>query len=98
MSFVAITKVKYPDSLKTEIRDIGLNMIPIAKQQPGFISIGFHRSRTSNETMMYWEWESKADHEACMTCHAWASIMAQSKAAFQNEETEFSIETFERLA
>ena len=98
MSFVAITKVKYPDSLKAEIRDIGLNMIPIAKQQPGFISIGFHQSHASNETMMYWEWESQADHEACMTCDAWESIMAQSNDAFQNKDTEFSIETFERLA
>lgn len=98
MSFVAISKVKYPDSLKEEIHNVGLKMVPIAKQQPGFISIGFHQSYESNETMMYWEWESKSDHEACMTSDAWAIIMEQSKIAFEAEGTEFSIETFERLA
>lgn len=98
MSFVAISKVKYPASLKEEIHNVGFKMVPIAKQQPGFISIGFHQSHDSNETMMYWEWESKSDHEACMKSDAWASIMEQSKNAFQTEGTEFSIETFERLA
>lgn len=98
MSFVAISKVKYPESLKAEIHSVGLKMVPIARQQPGFISIGFHQSLASNETMMYWEWESQSDHEACMASAAWVSIMEESKDAFQTEGTEFSIETYERLA
>ncbi|QDT97803.1 antibiotic biosynthesis monooxygenase family protein [Gimesia aquarii] len=98
MSFVAISKVKYPDSLKEEIHNIGLQMVPIAKQQPGFISIRFHQAHESNVTMMYWEWESKSNHDSCMASDAWADIMEQSKPVFEAEGTKFSIETYERLA
>jgi len=98
MSFVAISRVKYPKSIKKEIHDVGLKMLPIARQQPGFISIAFHQSSESNETMMYWEWESRSNHEACMASNDWAAIMEQSKPVFEVEGTEFSLETFERLA
>ncbi len=98
MSFVAISKVKYPDSIKEKIHEAGLKMLPVAKQQPGFIAIKFHQSCDSNETMMYWEWESKADHEACMASSGWVAIMAQFSSVFETEGTAFSIETYQRLA
>jgi hypothetical protein len=53
MSFVAVSKVKYPQALKKEVQGVGLAMVLIAEQQPGFISIAFHQSTTSSETMMY---------------------------------------------
>lgn len=98
MSFVAVSKVKYPEALKKEIQDVGRAMIPTAKRQPGFISIAFHQSTASNETMMYWEWESQADHEACMACADWQAVMEKSKTLFEAEGVAFSLETFDRLA
>lgn len=98
MSFVAVSKVKYPEALKKEIQDVGLAMIPIAKRQPGFISIAFHQSNTSNETMMVWEWESGAAHEACMASTDWQAVMEKSAPLFETEGTLFSLETFDRLA
>lgn len=97
MSFVAVSKVKYPDFLKERIQAVGLEMLPVAKLQPGFISIAFHQSSDKNETMMYWEWQSKSDHEACMQSKDWAAIMDNSGALFQSEGVEFSIETYERI-
>lgn len=98
MNYVAISKVKFPPSLKERIQSVGLEMIPIAKKQPGFISVSFHLSTEENETMMYWEWVSKSDHEGCMQSADWASIMGKSSSLFQSRGVEFSIQTYERVA
>lgn len=98
MSYVAISKVKFTPSLKEQIQNVGLEMIPVAKKQPGFISVRFHVSTEENETMMYWEWESKSDHEGCMKSEDWVSIMSKSSSLFQSEGVEFSIQTYERVA
>ena len=97
MSFVAISKVKYPDSVKEEVHELGLKMLPVAKRQPGLLTVGFFQACDINETMMYWEWESKADHEACMASEEWVEVMGQSKELFDIKGVEFSLETFERL-
>lgn len=73
-------------------------MLPIARRQPGFIAISFHQSCEANETMMYWEWQSQSDHEACMASADWAAIMEQSKSVFSADGIEFSIDVYERLA
>ncbi|GEM_PF-789216 len=98
MSYVAISKVRFPPSFKEQIQNVGLEMIPIAKRQPGFVSVAFHLSTDSSETMMYWEWESKSDHEACMESAAWANIMGKSSSLFQSQGVEFSIQTYERIS
>jgi len=72
--------------------------LPIARKQLGFISIAFHQSIEANETMMYWDWESKADHEACMASEDWRIVMEQSNSVFSVDGIEFSLETFERIA
>ncbi len=98
MSYVAISTVKYPESMKQAIHEVGLSMIPLAKAQPGFVSIRFHQSTESNETMMYWEWTCKADHQACMASDDWRTIMAKSTPLFATPGVEFSLQTFDRLA
>ena len=98
MSFVAISKVKYPSTIKDQVQAFGLKMIPVAKLQPGLISISFHRSTEENETMMYWEWASQKDHEACIQSDSWSALMEKSGTLFQSDGVEFSIETYERLA
>ncbi|MEM8498056.1 MAG: antibiotic biosynthesis monooxygenase [Pseudomonadota bacterium] len=98
MSFVAISKVKYPEPLKKQIHSFGMRMLPLAQVQPGFISISFHQSTDAAETMMYWEWNTQSDHEACMKSPAWNALMSNSGELFQSEGVEFSISTYERLA
>ncbi len=95
MSFVAISRVHFPPAQGKEVTDVGLRMLPIARRQPGLLSIAIHRSRESSSTMIYWEWESPADHEACLASDDWAELMEEAKGAL--EGTEFSIETFDRL-
>lgn len=98
MSFVAITKVRYPHDIQDQIHAFGLKILPIARQQPGFIAIRFHESLDASETLMYWEWESVPDHEAFMVTPAWESLMAHAKPLFETEGVEFSSERYERLA
>ncbi len=98
MSFVVISKVKYPEMLKEEIHSFGIRMLPVAKAQPGFISISFHQSMDQNETMMYWEWNTPLDHEACMKSSDWNDLMVKSGELFQSEGVEFSMASYERLA
>lgn len=98
MSFVAITKVKFPRELKSKIHAVGLAMLPIAKSQPGFVSIGFHESKSENETMMYWEWESEANYKACTQSSKWALLMERHSVLFATDGVEFFMDTYERLA
>ncbi|MFK8049760.1 MAG: antibiotic biosynthesis monooxygenase [Halioglobus sp.] len=98
MSFVAISTVGFPSALREEMHAVGLSMIPIAKTQPGFLSVAFHQSVDANETMMYWEWETGADHENCMRSDDWASLMSTHAELFQSEGVTFKILTYDRLA
>ena len=97
MSFVAISKVSYPAHLRQDIQAVGLEMLPVARQQPGFISVAFHQSNENNETMMYWEWESHLDHESCMQSADWNAIMGKHGATFSQTGVQFSLETYVRL-
>ena len=97
MSFVAISKVAYPSQLQEKIQAVGIEMLPVARRQPGFISVAFHQSSEKNETMMYWEWESQSDHEACMQSEEWGAIMEKHSAVIASDGVKFSIETYERL-
>jgi len=98
VSFVAISKVKYPPSLKQQLHAVALEMMPIAKAQLGFISIRFHQSDEINETMMYWEWQEKSHHEVCLQSKEWNEIMEKSGRLLHSEGVELSIETYERIA
>ena len=98
MSFVVITKVQYPDEIEESLLEVGKAMIPIAQQQPGFIAVTYNLSNEGNETMMYWEWQTEADHEACMNSPDWLKIVEQSAQIFQTEGVEFSMESYERIA
>ena len=98
MSFVAISKVKYPEGVRDEIHAFGKRMIPVAEKQPGFVTVRFHQSTTANETMMYWEWTEPSYHEACMQSDDWGQLMASAGELFQTEGVEFDIHTYERLA
>ncbi|TQV84859.1 putative quinol monooxygenase [Aliikangiella coralliicola] len=98
MSFVAISKVKFPPALKEAIHAFGLEMVAEAKSQAGLISISFHQSHDENETMMYWEWESQEDHERCMQSEDWNVLMKKSGTLFQSSDVVFSIQTYNRLA
>lgn len=97
MSFVAISKVSYPIELQEKVQSVGLAMVPIAKKQPGFVSVAFHQSVDKNETMMYWEWQSKADHEACMQSKDWSNIMERTGALFESKGVEYSLEAYDRI-
>jgi len=97
MSFVAVSTVQFPVELKDDIHRLGLAMLPIARQQPGFIQVAFHQGLDASETMMYWEWQSRADHEACLKSPDWAALMADSGGLFARDGVTFSLRTFERL-
>lgn len=97
MSFVAVSKVSFPAALKKEIQAIGLEMLPVARSQVGFISIAIHQSNEKNETMMYWEWESRSHHEACMKSEDWRAILVRHDSIFSQDGVQFSLETYERL-
>ncbi len=96
MSFVVVSKVKFPAHIKDDVYQVAADMMAVAKQQPGLIHVAFHQANDDNMTMMYWEWRSQADHDACLQHTAWTAILAASEQLFQ--ATEISIETFERLS
>lgn len=95
MSFIAISRVKYPKSMKTQRHAIGLKMLPIAGQRPGLIGISFSQSTDSDETMMYWQWQSKSGHEACWASPAWLKIIEESAPIFNTNSVHFSVNSYE---
>jgi quinol monooxygenase YgiN len=98
MSFVAISKVKYPESKKHAIEEAGKAMMLIAKMQPGFIDVSFHQALNKSETMMIWQWQTQQHHEACLICSEMADLMQQYGPLFAEEDVSVSVEIYQRLA
>ena len=98
MSFIAITKVTYPEALEDQIRRAGFDIVAFAKKQTGLITIDFHRSTSLNETLMVWEWRDQLDHQRCMESEVWSLLLKKVGMVFNNEGVEFSIATYERLS
>lgn len=96
MSFVAISKVSFLEKQVRAGQAIGLQMLPIAKKQKGIISISFHLAANGTQTMMYSEWQSEQDYQACFVSAEMTALMEQSGATFA--DSEFTLETFTRLA
>ena len=97
MSFIAMSRVKFPPALGDAVRTVGHRLIPIARDQPGLIDIAFHQSLEGDETVMIWEWRTRADHEACQHSPTWAKLMQEAGDLFQSPGVAFSLETYERL-
>lgn len=98
MSFVAISKVQYPDDFKNEIEEVGKAMMPIAQMLPGFIDVAFHQTINKNETMMIWQWQTQQHHEACLNCSEMAELMQQYGPLFAEKGVTVSVEIYQRLA
>lgn len=97
MSYVAVSKVTFPDQLKERILAVGLAMIPIAQQHKGFKAISFHEARFKNETMLYWECESMEDHESCMRSAPWLALMKANAELFSEEGVAFSVDIYKKI-
>jgi quinol monooxygenase YgiN len=97
MTFVAISKVQYPEALKQQIETVGLAMIPIAQLQPGCNDVSFHQTLNKNETMMIWHWQTQQHHEACLSCSEMAKLMQQYGPLFAEASVVVSVEIYQRL-
>ena len=98
MSFVVITRVKYSASVEEEVMALANESLPIVKQQPGLSSVKFHKSHSGNETMMYWDWESKEAHESCMASSEWNELSPRWDKLFASGEAEFMLDTYELVS
>ncbi|MBV7333850.1 antibiotic biosynthesis monooxygenase [Chloroflexi bacterium TSY] len=46
--------------------DLLIPTVDVFARQPGFVSLTMHRSEDSEEVLVYLQWRSRADSEACM--------------------------------
>lgn len=95
MSFIVVTRIQYSPPVEEEVLALANDSLPIARQQPGLKSVRFHKSHNSDETMMYWEWETKEAHEACMASPEWNELSLRWDKLFNSGNAEFLLDTYE---
>ena len=64
--FIVITRTFFDEDTKDKVFEISKNSLPIFKKQPGLIKIRMHVEHEQQQTLTYFEWESREAHEACM--------------------------------
>lgn len=64
--FIVITRTFFDEDTKDKVFEISKNSMLIFKKQPGLIKIRMHVEHEQQQTLTYFEWESKEAHEACM--------------------------------
>ncbi len=65
-TFIVQTKTHYTQDVKEQYFELARNAFEIFKKQPGFVSAKPFISEDDTHTMTIIEWQTKADHEACM--------------------------------
>ena len=64
--FIVITRTFFDEDTKDKVFEISKNSMLIFKKQPGLIKIRMHVENEQQQTLTYFEWESREAHEACM--------------------------------
>jgi heme-degrading monooxygenase HmoA len=95
MSFVVVTRVRFKPAAEQEVLSLAKASMPIAARQPGLESMQFHRSHAGNETMMYWLWDERASHEACMASQDWGILSDRWDRLLGSGNAEFFLDTYE---
>ena len=64
--FTVMVTVTVPPSHRDELVAIMVETAPVFAAQPGFVSSHLHRSHDAGRVINYIQWQSAADHQACM--------------------------------
>lgn len=97
MSYVVISRVKFPVSHLAEIESAGKALIEIVKAQEGLIHAAFHIAQSADETMMYMEWYSPQYHQALFESPQWLAVMADHQVAFDSPDVTFNASSYQRV-
>lgn len=73
-AFIVITRTKFPKNLYATAKSMADLSYPIFMKQKGLISLAMHESLDQTETSAYFQWESEADHLACMQSSDWGDF------------------------
>jgi len=92
--FIVVTRCFFEPDARDEFMAYDVACGPIFRRMKGFVSLRKHLSTDGTEQMGYWQWESRADHEACMQHEDWAPFAAKWEALQQSGKFRFELQTY----
>ncbi|MCG8334287.1 MAG: antibiotic biosynthesis monooxygenase [Proteobacteria bacterium] len=95
--FVVMTKTFYDSDIKAQYMDLCKRSMDLFKAQPGLIGIRMHVSHDDTHTATYFKWESKENHEACMSNPDWGEFNQEFGSLMEAGKIRFELNTYEVL-
>ena len=95
--FIVITRTFFDEDTKDKVFEISKNSMPIFKKQPGLIKIRMHAEHEQQQTLTYFEWESREAHEACMQSPDFADWGAAWNELVNSGKIRWELNTYEIL-
>ncbi|CAM2063760.1 Antibiotic biosynthesis monooxygenase [Sulfidibacter corallicola] len=95
--FIAITKTYFDPEIKDRISKMTEESATLVRSLKGFVSRRTHLATDGSHFMTYWEWQTKEDHEACMTHPGWAEFNREWGELTESGKLRFELKTYETI-
>lgn len=93
--FTVLVTLKVPEERQAEILRLAQGNLPVFAQQPGFLSAQVFRSHDGMRILTWLQWESQADHEACMQSQDWAQCDPRFSTLLDRGTIQMDVRTYE---
>lgn len=83
-----------PDD-QAELLRLSTAMLPVFARQPGFVAASLHRATDATELLLYLQWRSQADSDACLTSPEMMSAGQEWMAFVRSGKATFALQPYE---
>lgn len=97
-AFTVLVTLKVPESHQQDVLRLAEGHLPIFAQQPGFIAAQVYYSHDQTRVLTFLQWETQADHEACMQSPDWAQANPQFTVLLDKGTMQMDVRTYEVAA
>lgn len=94
-AFTVLVTLKVPESQLEDVLRLARGNLPIFARQPGFISARIYCSHDRTRVLTWLQWETQADHEACMQSPDWAQCDPQFSVLLDRGTMQMDVRTYE---
>ncbi len=96
-TFFVETKTYFDKEVRDKAIGLAEKALPIFKAQHGFISIVQFISEDDTHMMSLIEWQTKADHEACMRSPDFSNFNDEWNELLESGQLRFELECYDKM-
>ena len=93
--FTVLVRYTTAPEAQQPLLDVLTPTTDVFARQPGFVSLTVHRSLDGSQVIVYLQWRSRADHEACMNSPEVFAAGQELMALLQTGTVTMDVQPFE---